>query len=57
MQVQCPGWEDHLEKEWQPTVVFLPEKSHGQKSLVGYSACGHKELDTTGVIECGHEHK
>ena len=29
-------WEDPLEK-WQPTPVFLPEKSHGQRSLVGYS--------------------
>ena len=44
-------------RKWQPTIVFLPEKSHGQKSLVGYSACSHKELDMTGVIECGHEHR
>ena len=27
--------------------VFLPGKSHGQRSLVGYSACGCKELDMT----------
>ena len=27
--------------------VFLPGKSHGQKSLEGYSPQGHKELDTT----------
>ena len=26
--------------------VFLPEKSHGQRSLAGYSPWGHKELDT-----------
>ena len=25
------------EGKWQPTPVFLPGKSHGQKSLVGYS--------------------
>ena len=31
----------------QPTPVFLPGKSHGQKSLVGYSPWGCKELDTT----------
>ena len=31
------GWEDPLEKKWQPTPVFLPGKSHGQRSLVGYS--------------------
>ena len=31
----------------QPTPVFLPEKSHGQRSLAGYSPWGHRELDTT----------
>ena len=25
----------------------MPGKSHGQRSLVGYSTWGHKELDTT----------
>ena len=34
-------------REWQPTPVFLPGKSHGQRSLVGYSSWGHSELDTT----------
>ena len=34
-------------REWQPTLVFLPGKSHGQRSLVGYSPQGCKELDTT----------
>ena len=29
------------------TPVFLPEESHGQRSLVGYSPWGHKELDMT----------
>ena len=46
-QVQSLGREDLLEKEWQPTPVFLPGKSHRQRSLVGYSPWGHKELDTT----------
>ena len=32
-------------KKWQPTPVFLPGKSHGQRSLVDYSLCGSKELD------------
>ena len=32
---------------WQPTPVFLPGKSHGQRSLVGYSPWGHQESDTT----------
>ena len=27
--VQSLGWEDPLKKEWQPTPVFLPGKSHG----------------------------
>ena len=32
---------------WQHTPVFLPGKSHGQRSLVGYSPWGPKESDTT----------
>ena len=35
-QVQSLGQEDLLEKEWQPTPVFLPGESHGRRSLVGY---------------------
>ena len=34
-------------KEWQPTPVFLPGESHGQRSLEGYSPQGHKESDMT----------
>ena len=34
-------------RKWQTTPVLLPGKSHGQRSLVGYSPWGHKELDTT----------
>ena len=30
-----------------PTPIFLPEKSHGQRSLVGYSPRGCKESDMT----------
>ena len=30
-------------RKWQPTPVFLPGESYGQKSLVGYSPWGHKE--------------
>ena len=41
------GREDPPEKEWQPTLVFLPGESHGRRSLVGYSPWGHKESDTT----------
>ena len=40
--VQSLSWKDSLKKEKQPTPVFLPEKSHGQRSLVAYSPWGHK---------------
>ena len=43
--VRFLGQEDPLEKEMQPTPVFLPGKSHGQRSLVGYSPWGCKELE------------
>ena len=34
-------------KEWQPTPVFLPGGSHGQRSLEGCSLWSWKESDTT----------
>ena len=34
-------------RAWQPTPVFLLGKSHGQRSLAGYSPWGHKESSTT----------
>ena len=34
-------------REWQSIPGLLPGKSHGQRSLVGYSPGGCKELDTT----------
>ena len=34
-------------RQWQHTPVFLPGKSHEQRSLVGYSPRGCKESDTT----------
>ena len=34
-------------RKWQPTPVLLPGKSHGLRSVVGYSSWGLKELDTT----------
>ena len=30
-------------RAWQPTQVFLPAKSQGQRSLLGYSPWGHKK--------------
>ena len=42
-----PGFEIPWRREWEPTAVYLPRKSHGQRSLVGYSPRGYKELDMT----------
>ena len=41
--VQSLGQEDTLEKPFPP--VFLPEKSHGQRSQAGYSPWCRKESD------------
>jgi len=40
-------WEDPWRRKWQSTPVLLPGKSHGQRSLEGYSLQGRKELDMT----------
>ena len=34
-------------RKWQPAPVLLPGKSHGQRSLAGYSPWGSRESDTT----------
>ena len=47
MQVQSLGHEDPLEYKMATHPVFLPGKSNGQRSLVGYSSWGLKESDTT----------
>ena len=39
-------------RAWQPTPVLLPGKSHGQRSLEGYSPCGCKESDMTEATSC-----
>ena len=60
-QVQSLEWEDPFEsmgsqrvghnyatdwrRQWHPTPVLLPGKSHGRRSLVGCSPWGGKELD------------
>ena len=38
-------WKIPWRRKWQPTPVLLPGKSHGQRSLVGYSPWGRKESD------------
>ena len=54
---QCRSYKKHgldpwvgkipWRRKWQPTPVFLPAESHGQRSLVGHNPWGHKELDMT----------
>ena len=39
-------WKIPWSRKWQPAPVFLLGESHGQRSLVGYSAWGLIELDT-----------
>ena len=39
-------------RKWQPTPVFMPGKSHGTRSLVGYSPWGRKESDMTERLLC-----
>ena len=41
-QVQPWGWKDPRRRKWQLASVCLPGKSHGQRSLAGYSPLGHK---------------
>ena len=45
--VQSLGWEDPLEKGMATHLSILAGEFHGQRSLVGYSLWGCKELDTT----------
>ena len=38
-------------RAWQPTSVFLPGESHGQRSLPGYRPQVHKKLDMAEVTK------
>ena len=49
-QVQSLGQGDTLEEKMATTPVFLPGRSYRQRSLVGYSSWGHKELDAMEVL-------
>ena len=40
--------------KWQPTPVFLPEKFHGQRGMVGYSPWGHKKVGHNLVTKHTH---
>ena len=46
-RVRSLGREDPLEKEMATHSSILVWKSHGQRSLEGYSPWGHKESDMT----------
>ena len=42
-----PGSGRSPRRKWQPTPIFLPGGSHGQKRLAGYSPWGCRELAMT----------
>ena len=55
---ECRGWGFNpwigkipCRREWQPTLVFLPGKYPGQRSLASYSPWGCKGVDTTQRLE------
>ena len=53
---QRPGLNPRIGKipwrrKWQPTPVFLPGESHGQRNLAGYRTCSGKESDTMSTNE------
>ena len=51
--MQCNPWVGKIPwiRKWQPTPVFLPGESHGQRNLAGYSPWDGKESDMTEVTE------
>ena len=48
-ETQVDPWVGKIpwRREWLPTPVSVPIGSHGQRSLVGCSPCGHKQPDKT----------
>ena len=60
MDIHNPGWWvavllfilSSLLRQWPPTTVLLPGKSHGRRSLVGCSPWGCEESDTTERLHC-----
>ena len=59
--MQRPGFDLEVGKmpwrrAWQPTPLFLPGESHGQRSLAQYSPQGHKESNVTKAAQhaCTH---
>ena len=52
-----PGSGQSPVEGWQPILVFLPGKSHGQRSLAAYSPCGHKRVSHDLATEQQQNHK
>ena len=52
--IQSLGQEDPWWREWLPTPVFLSGEFQGQRSLVGYSPRGRKELEATEQLAYTH---
>ena len=60
-QCKRPGFDPWVGKipwrrAWQPTPVFLPGESHGQRSLVSYSPWGSRKVDMTERLTHTHTH-
>ena len=47
LPMNIQDWSPLWRRQWHPTPVLLPGKSHGQRSLVGCSPRGSEESDTT----------
>ena len=47
LEMEKASFSNHPRRQWQPTPVLLPGKSHGWRSLVIYSPWGCKESDMT----------
>ena len=54
MQFPSPCRKIPWRRKWQPTPVFLPGTSHGQRSLTGYTPRGCKESQLTEVTQHTH---
>ena len=52
----CICLENYRRRQWHPTPVLLPGKSHGWRSLVGFSPWGCKESDTTEQLHSYFSH-
>ena len=52
LEMRVGPWVEKIpwRRKWQPTPVFLPGKSHAQRSLVGYGPQGRRELDMTELL-------